>query len=55
MFSGVSLVAYILLWWLVDPAPSGYWAETTDGPLAPPSVADRDDDQPRQQRDDWVA
>lgn len=52
VFSGVSLVVYVLLWWLVDPAPDGYWTETVDGPLPPPPV---DDDQPRQQRDDWVA
>ena len=52
VFSGVSLVAYVLLWWLVDPAPSGYWTETADGPLPPPGVAD---DEPRPQRDDWVA
>ena len=30
VLSGVSLVAYLLLWWLVDPAPAGYWdTETT--------------------------
>jgi phage shock protein C len=52
VFSGVSLVAYILLWWLVDPAPDGYWTEASDGPLPAPTVAD---DQPHQQREDWVA
>jgi phage shock protein C len=32
VFGGWSLVAYLLLWWLVDPAPAGTWtaADTTD-------------------------
>ncbi len=31
VFGGGSLVAYVLLWWLVDPAPAGAWDdETTD-------------------------
>ena len=31
VFSGASLVAYVLLWWLVDPAPEGTWhSEETD-------------------------
>lgn len=29
VFGGGSLVAYVLLWWLVDPAPDGYWTETS--------------------------
>src|SRR5690606_19187732 len=40
MSFGVSLVAYLLLWWLVDPAPTGYWAEQGDETLPPPTVAD---------------
>jgi phage shock protein C len=39
--SGVTLVAYPLLWWLVDPAPEGTWAPAaatapTDETLPPP-------------------
>jgi phage shock protein C len=30
VFGGGSLVAYILLWWLVDPAPEGYWTDRSD-------------------------
>lgn len=52
VFSGVSLVAYILLWWLVEPAPSGHWTETSDDPV--PSSPGADDQSP-QRRDDWVA
>mgnify|MGYP001821175214 FL=1 len=42
VFSGVSILAYILLWWLVDPAPHGHWADTTDttDTLPPPSTPD---------------
>jgi len=40
VFSGVSLIVYVLLWWLVDPAPAGYWAEQSDEVLPPPTVAD---------------
>jgi phage shock protein C len=40
LLSGVSLVAYLLLWWLVDPAPQGYWAKTTDETLPPPTTSD---------------
>lgn len=35
-FNGVSLIAYPLLWWLVDPAPDGHWAEQTGETLPPP-------------------
>ncbi len=52
VFSGVSLVAYVLLWWLVDPAPGGYWTKPADGHLPPPDTAG---DRSRPQRDDWVA
>jgi phage shock protein PspC (stress-responsive transcriptional regulator) len=44
VFGGGSLVAYLLLWWLVDPAPAGEWDRQADrvdptGPTAP-DVAD---------------
>ena len=39
-FNGVSLIAYVLLWWLVDPAPAGYWAGQADETLPPPTVTD---------------
>jgi phage shock protein C len=40
VISGVSLIAYPLLWWLVDPAPAGHWAPTagTDATMPPPST-----------------
>ena len=37
VFSGVSILAYLLLWWLVDPAPSGYWTDTATETLPPPT------------------
>jgi phage shock protein PspC (stress-responsive transcriptional regulator) len=40
LLSGVSLVAYLLLWWLVDPAPEGYWAETSGETLPPPNTSE---------------
>lgn len=40
VFSGVSLIAYLLLWWLVDPAPAGYWTDQADASLPPPAAAD---------------
>ena len=51
VFGGGSLVAYILLWWLVDPAPEGYWADEDraddrDDAFPPPSIArDADEDE----------
>ncbi len=30
VFGGGSAVAYLLLWWLLDPAPEGYWDDDTD-------------------------
>jgi phage shock protein C len=30
--SGVSLIVYPLLWWLVDDAPEGHWADDTVAP-----------------------
>ncbi len=34
---GGSLLAYILLWWLVDPAPDGYWTESTADAFTAPT------------------
>jgi phage shock protein PspC (stress-responsive transcriptional regulator) len=36
VFGGGSLVAYLLLWWLLDPAPVGYWDAVGDADVAPP-------------------
>lgn len=41
-FNGVTLIAYLLLWWLVDPAPEGHWVEQADETLPPPTVTDED-------------
>ena len=30
VLGGGSALAYILLWWLLDPAPQGYWDDETD-------------------------
>ena len=39
LMAGGAIVAYLLLWWLADPAPAGYWdLPTSQGP--PPPVAD---------------
>lgn len=35
-FNGVALIAYPLLWWLVDPAPAGHWTSQQDETLPPP-------------------
>lgn len=45
VFGGGSLLAYLLLWWLLDPAPAGYWdetarTETIDTPAPPVSPPD---------------
>ena len=40
VFGGGSLIAYILLWWLVDPAPEGYWTDMSDGVFPAPTAAD---------------
>ena len=37
-FNGVSLIAYPLLWWLVDPAPDGHWSDQTGETLPPPTT-----------------
>ena len=29
-FGGASLIAYLLLWWLVDPAPVGYFDDVAE-------------------------
>ncbi len=48
VFGGFTLVAYVLLWWLVDEAPAGYFddAAGTDeesGTFAPPVQPGADD------------
>ena len=40
VFSGASLIAYLLLWWLVEPAPAGHWSGTVDRVDAPASDGD---------------
>ena len=36
---GGSLLAYALLWWLLDPAPAGHWADQSAGTeFAPPAT-----------------
>lgn len=61
VFSGVSLVVYALLWWLVDPAPSGHWSEDDHPVRSPVSPPDSTSDSPSggdrtpPRRDDWVA
>lgn len=48
--SGVTIVVYPLLWWLMKPAPVGYWADTaTADTFAPPTVTTNDDRTPGQQ------
>lgn len=39
MFGGGSLIAYALLWWLVDPAPAGTWDDAGEE-AAPDADAD---------------
>ena len=53
VFSGATLIAYLLLWWLVDPAPAGTWDDAegqadgtsaddhTGGTFAPPDADDQ--------------
>ena len=46
VFSGATLIAYLLLWWLVDPAPAGAWddgvagADAATGETLPPPDSD---------------
>lgn len=47
--SGVTLIVYPLLWWLMKPAPAGFWADTAPADtFAPPATAS-DDPTPGQQ------
>jgi phage shock protein C len=39
LLSGASILAYLLLWWLVDPAPCGYWTDTATETLSPPTAS----------------
>ena len=43
VFGGGSLLAYVLLWWLVDPAPEGYWTESTGGVFPAPTESGASD------------
>ena len=37
---GGSLLAYVLLWWLVDPAPEGYWIDESNDTFRAPNPTD---------------
>ena len=39
-FGGASLIAYVLLWWLVDPAPDGFFDEVAEPDAADAHEAD---------------
>jgi phage shock protein PspC (stress-responsive transcriptional regulator) len=41
LIGGAPIVAYVLMWWLVDPAPAGEWeaATTTGDPSSPAAWA----------------
>lgn len=49
VFGGAALIAYLLLWWLVDPAPAGFYDDETevqadDSPAASfPAPSEQDD------------
>jgi phage shock protein PspC (stress-responsive transcriptional regulator) len=42
LMAGGAFIAYLLLWWLVDPAPADHWAESPgdapSGEFAPPTT-----------------
>lgn len=44
LIGGAPILAYLLMWWLVDPAPAGHWAATNtptanpDGTWAAPTA-----------------
>lgn len=38
LMAGGAIVAYLLLWWLADPAPAGYWDTATSEGFAPPAA-----------------
>ncbi|HEY5663145.1 MAG TPA: PspC domain-containing protein [Ilumatobacter sp.] len=42
---GGSALAYILLWWLVDPAPDGYWTEVSNDTFPAPTGTATSDEQ----------
>ena len=42
VFGGGSLVAYALLWWLVDPAPTGTWADEAEANVPTPTTTTAD-------------
>lgn len=48
--SGASLIVYLLLWWLVDAAPDGTWADAavsadTAGTVVPPAATNEHPEQ----------
>lgn len=47
--SGVTLIVYPILWWLMEPAPAGTWPETATADGFPPPSAVNDDQTPGQQ------
>ncbi len=46
VFGGWSLVAYLLLWWLIDPAPAGTWAAPAAGDVIAAGTADSTESEP---------
>ncbi len=44
LFGGAPIVAYLLMWWLVDPAPTGYWDDEQPESWAAPTVDTTADD-----------
>lgn len=40
LIGGAPIVAYLLMWWLVDPAPAGHWDAATAESPAPATAAD---------------
>lgn len=51
VFGGGSLVAYALLWWLVDPAPIGSWADEDEAKPPAPSTTTADETGPVDEAD----
>lgn len=39
IIGGWSLIAYLLLWWLVDEAPAGYWDGADESPPPRPAAS----------------
>lgn len=47
---GAPIIAYLLMWWLVDPAPAGHWADEQQW-AAPNVETSTDTEQPDGQAD----